>query len=45
MKEDMKDVKKSIMEQIEAMDGEELKRVLDYLAKMKQQKEQGQGGD
>ena len=42
MKKEIKEVKKTVMEQIEAMDVEELKRVLDFLAEMKQQKEQGE---
>ena len=33
------------MEQIEAMDVEELKTVLDFLAKMRQQKVQDEEGD
>lgn len=45
MKKEIKEVKKIVMEQIEAMDVEELKRVLDFLAEMKQQTEREQEGD
>lgn len=40
LKKEIEEVKKSVMEQIEAMDGEELKKVLDFLAHMEKQKEQ-----
>jgi len=45
MKKEIKEVKKIVMEQIEAMDVEELKRVLDFLAEVKQQREREQEGD
>lgn len=45
LKKEIKEIRKSVMEQIEAMDVEELKRVLDFLEKIKQQKEQEQEGD
>lgn len=45
MKKEMNELKRNIMERIDAMDGEELKRVLDFLDKLTKQKEQEREGD